>query len=121
MRPYKRKIEIWQGKTKVIVIRVRVDANGAPMDLTDFSARMQVRPDYTSETVTLDLTSEVDGGIQVSEAEGKVTITITADQAAEIAAGNYKYDLEIYNDSGYVFCPIYGIFKVHPEVTKAAT
>lgn len=117
MKPAKRKIEVFQGKTYICSIKIITSETGPPLDLTGYSIRMQIRKEYSSEEALLTLTSD-DGDFSIDESIGKATLTISAEDTASLDAGYYKYDIEFFNNSGYVFCPFYGTFRVRPEVTR---
>ena len=93
-----------------------------PMDLTGWTARMQLRTSMTAETETLELTTE-NGGIVIDEGESTLTVLILDTQTSALAVNNaktkYVYDLEIiYPTTNYVDCPLYGKITVSPEVTR---
>lgn len=95
------------------------------LDFTGYKARMQVRPAIDSTEVLVTLSTEdlsfVDGetgDIEIVAEEGKITLVIDAATTATFAKANYYYDLEIVAPSGDVEAPLYGRFKVTPEVTR---
>ena len=104
-----------QGATLDRVITWR-DSAGALIDLTSYTARMQVRNDYQSTTVVLDLTTE-NGGITLGGALGTITLTASATAMADIASGTYVYDLEMVLGS-VVTRLVQGSFAVNVEVTR---
>lgn len=92
------------------------DSDGTPIDLTGFSARLQVRRSATaSGNPLLDAT---DGnGITLGGSDGTISIEIGADAMSDLPAGDLRYDLEL--DSGsQVTRLLEGVFKVSPEVTR---
>ena len=90
--------------------------DGTAVNLTGYSARMQVRSTYSSSTAVVSLT---DGsGITLGGAAGTIVIEITAATTAGIAEGQYVYDLELVSGSGAVTRLVEGTFIVDPEVTK---
>lgn len=91
-------------------------SGGVPVDLTDRTARMQVRTTYSSTSQVLSLTSE-NGGIVLGGAAGTINIIIDAATTAGINPKDYVYDLEVVNN-GNVTRLIEGKFIVTPEVTK---
>jgi len=92
------------------------DANGDPVDLTNYTARMQVRSIVTSDTVAVELTTE-DGRITLGGALGTITLTIPATVTDDIEAGTYAYDLELVTGST-VTRLLMGSFIVRGEVTR---
>lgn len=85
-----------QGSTFQRVITVTQAVSGdtyEPVDLTGYSARMQIRKKFGG-TLLIELTSDEDGGITLGGPEGTVTIDMTAEQTAEITRSGV-YDLEL--------------------------
>ena len=113
IRPGKLDLEMFQGATFTYQLTWSFD--GAPVDLTGFMARMQVRPTVRSDVVELEF---VDGdGITLGGETG--VIQLFADDAATESAtpGRYVYDLEL--DSGSeVTRLVEGSFLISPEVTR---
>jgi hypothetical protein len=68
--------------------------NGTAINITGYSAALQVRSLPSSAQSVLTLTTE-DGGIEITGAEGLVAIHATAEQTGAIISGDYYYDLEI--------------------------
>lgn len=93
-----------------------LDAEGNPVDLTNYSARMQVRATAASASTLLSLTS-AGGDISLGGTAGTITITVTATATAAVAAGCYVYDLELV-DGATVYRILQGDFTVDAEVTR---
>ena len=104
-----------QGATFSRVITWK-NSNGTPIDLTNYTARMQVRSNYPSNTVILSLTTE-NSGIALGGVLGTITLAATATATAAIAANEYVYDLELITGSN-VTRVVEGSFTVTPEVTR---
>lgn len=110
-------ININQGATWVKLFTY-LDSDGeTPINLTGFTARMQLRQSYTSETPVINLTTE-NGGIVITPLTGEIEVTMTATQTAGIPAREYFYDLEIESSGGIVYRVIEGRATVRPEVTR---
>ena len=92
------------------------DANGDPINLTGYTAAMQLRQNYNSETADLTLTTS-NGGIVITGALGKLVLHATAVQTGLLESGNYVYDLEI-TSGGVVTRIIQGQITVAGEVTR---
>lgn len=92
--------------------------NGTPVDITDYTAEMQVRTNPNSPTAVLTLT---DGdGITITGEEGLVAIHATAVQTRAIDEGPYVYDLEITAPiTGVVTRLVQGQALVSAEVTRS--
>jgi hypothetical protein len=88
-----------------------------PVDLTGYTARMQIRASVGAQTVLLELTTE-NGGITLGGAAGMVTRTITEAQAAAVGFTSGVYDLELVDADGAVTRLAEGLVSVSPEVTR---
>ena len=100
------------------------DENESPINLTGFSARMQVREAFTSSTTVASLTN-ANGKITLGGATGQVTIQLTASDTAALPVSTTfgdawvgVYDLELVAPSGDVTRLLEGQFVVTPEVTR---
>jgi hypothetical protein len=89
---------------------------GQPINLTNYTARMQVRNDYDSSTALLTLTTE-NGGIALGGVLGTVVLAVSASSMALVASGSYVYDLELVL-SDVVTRLVQGSFTVNAEVTR---
>lgn len=116
MKPTKYPLVIWQGKTFTFHFEL-LDKEENPLNLTGYTARMQLRVDYDSEDPVFELTTE-NGRVTIDELAGAVDLFISAADTEDLAAGSYKYDLELVGSVDIVVCPIYGKVKVLREVTK---
>jgi hypothetical protein len=91
-----------------------VNADNTEPDYTNSTARMQVRPNVTSETVIIELTTE---NGRITLLNNTITLDITADDTEALPTGAYKYDLEIQTGSEVIRL-VQGSFTVSPEVTR---
>jgi hypothetical protein len=127
---------IEQGSTLEFEIQYK-DSNGDPVDLTNYSARMQIRPTVTSDDVICSLTSTLqsDGtGLDMSGStssnpptSGSIGVYISAYSSSQFASGSNpvwttaRYDLEIVSGSGvatYVDRILEGTVKLSNEITR---
>jgi hypothetical protein len=88
------------------------DPDGAPINLTGYVARMQIRRRPSSADVLLSLTPAING------AAGIITVTISATEASALPAGRAVYDLELVAPGGAVTRLIEGSVFVEAEVTR---
>lgn len=104
-----------QGATyeRVVILR---DAAAGLVDLTNFTAKMQIRSTAASPTVIKELTTE-NGGITLGGVTGTISLLITATDTAAMAAGNYVYDVNLVS-GGTINKPLYGTFTVRAGVTR---
>jgi hypothetical protein len=108
-------IRIKQGATFSLPISMKnVDAQGveAPVNLTGYTARGQIRKDYDSKTAlaALAFTGAMD-------ATGTFAAALTATQTALLPRGRWVYDIEVFMGD-IVVSVIYGNVTVYPEATK---
>ena len=96
---------------------VKWKADGALVNLTSFTARMQIRPTAASATTTLSLTTE-NSRITLGGTAGTLTLSISATDTAAISAGRYVYDLELVSAGGIVTRLLQGIVTVSANVTR---
>lgn len=114
MSPAKLKLVCPQGSTFSRTLTYEID--NTPVNLTGYSARMQVRVDYATTTTLVSLTSG--SGITLGGSAGTITFTITAAASALLPPGSWVYDLELVSGGGEVTRLIQGEFVVTPEVTR---
>ena len=105
-----------QGSTflKTLVLK---NKDRSLMDLTGYSASMQVRPTVESSTVIFGLSSSSGGGLEIDDENSTITINITDELTSAAPAGKHVYDLEIEKDS-IVTRLLEGEFQITPEVTR---
>jgi hypothetical protein len=87
-----------------------------PMNLTGYTARLQVRSLPSDPDAVLTLTTE-NGGITITPLTGFVAVTASATQTGAIDEGTYVYDIELVNGS-IVTRLAQGQVVVSPEVTR---
>lgn len=89
---------------------------GSAVNVTGYSARMQVRQ-YADSTATV--LSLVNGtGITLGGTAGTIALSAVATATTAINAGQYVYDLEMVSGAGYVTRLVEGNFVVYAEVTR---
>ena len=93
------------------------DAKKRLIDLTGFTARMQMRPSVDSATVLATLTTE-NTGITLGATAGTVSIYLSAAATAGFNWATGVYDLELISPGGEIFRLVGGNIAVSPEVTR---
>jgi hypothetical protein len=93
------------------------DSAGAAINLTGYTAALQLRSEAASTTAVLSLSSP-SSGITITGATGLVAVRATAAQTGAIAGGVYVYDLEITSSTGVVTRLVQGQINVSPQVTR---
>lgn len=109
-------LEIKQGATLSLTATWK-DSNGAAVNLTGYTARMQVRATYDSSATILSLTSS--SGITLGGVAGTIAISASAMVTAALTAPwSGVWDLELVSGSGEVTRLLEGAASVSPEVTR---
>jgi hypothetical protein len=90
--------------------------DNSPIDLSGYSARLQVREAHYSEDPLINIFSG--DGITISGSAGTIDILISSTDTSAFPAGTHVYDLEIISPSNIVDRLIEGNFTVTPEVTR---
>lgn len=119
MPAHKFPLKIDQGATydKVLTWKTGTKAVAVPVDLTDCTARAQIREEIDSSAVLLELTTE-NGRIQLGGPAGTIRILIDAITTAAISWESGVYDLEVVFPSGHVDRRLAGNVSVSKEVTR---
>jgi len=92
------------------------DIAGTPIDLTGFTAAMQVRDKAETSVFVLELTTG-NSMIALGGALGTIVLTVAAANMINVPAGRFVYDLELY-DGANTKRLIEGSFNVKAEVTR---
>lgn len=93
------------------------DGSGAPLNLTGFTARMQIRASVEAADSLIELTTE-NSRITLTPAQGRVDLLISATDTAGLTFESAVYDLEIVNAGGEVTRLVQGKVKLSREVTR---
>lgn len=88
-----------------------------PVDLAEYSARMQIRSSVESTSIIYEATTE-NGGIYLDNTAKTITITIPANYTASFDFETAVYSVELYTLTGTVVPFIAGNMTLIPEVTK---
>ena len=117
---------IEQGATTTFEVQYK-DSTNAPVDLSGYGARLQIRPSAESNTILLSLSSSLqsDGtGLNMSGSSGTVSpisgsigIYISAYSSSLLSFNEAVYDLEIHSGS-FVSRILQGNVKLSKEVTR---
>lgn len=108
-------ILIEQGATFSQVITYK--ESGVAINLTGYTARMQVRATLEAATALIELTT-ANGRITLGGSAGTITITISATDSAALTAGRGVYDLELVSGSGIVTRLLQGVATISRNVTR---
>lgn len=100
-----------QGSTFNTVVTV-AEATGGDISLEGYTARAQIRKNYTSSTA-------VDFFVEISDPEnGVIGMSLTPAASGALKPGRYVYDLEIVSPNDNVTRVIEGQIEVTPRVTR---
>jgi hypothetical protein len=94
------------------------NSSGNPVDLSGFSARLQVRGDADPAPLYADLSSET-GGIVLGGTDGTIALSISSADTAAFPAGLAKYDLFVTNLASFTSCLLFGTVTIRAGVTQA--
>lgn len=90
---------------------------GTAVNLSGYSASMQVRRSYDDLTALITLSSP-SSGITLGGSAGTITLVIPFATTETFQAGQYIYDLELTSSGGIKDRLIQGTFTVSAEVTN---
>ena len=90
--------------------------NGTAVNLTNYTARMQVRETYKTNTAILSFTSGT--GITLGGTAGTILLEANPTTTAGVPSGQYVYDLELVSPAGAVTRLVEGTIICDPEVTR---
>jgi hypothetical protein len=107
-------LEMWQGASWDY--NLTWTTNGTAVNLTGYTARMQVRDAADSDNIRLNLTSG--SGITLGGTAGTILLDASPTITAGVPSGQYVYDLELVTSGGAVTRLVQGTFIVDPEVTR---
>ena len=94
--------------------QITVQENSSALNLTGYTARMQMRSTHDSSSIALTFTTTIAN----PATQGKVNLIATATQTAAVEEGIYVYDLEFESSAGNVTRILEGQVTVTPEVTR---
>lgn len=93
------------------------DDENAAINLTGYSARMQIREHLSSASPLIELTS-ANGRITITAAQGKLLLELTPAQTQALRAGVALYDLEVEAADGKVTRLVQGQVRIEAGVTR---
>ena len=114
MKPAKYNTVCPQGATYDTQFTYKI--NKFPVNLTGYTARMQVRETHTSPTTLVSLTNG--SGITLGGVAGTIDILISSQQTEGFNPVPHVYDLELIAPNGSVTRILEGTFNITPEVTR---
>jgi hypothetical protein len=115
MTPGRYNMKVYQGSTFSLAPQWKI--YGEYVDVTGYTAAMDVKNSPTSETTIVVLSTD-NGRITVGTTNGKFTLSLSAATTTGLAAGQYVYDLEVTSPGGVVTRLLEGGFTVYEGVTS---
>ena len=114
MNPGRYNLAVYQGTT--FDLKPVWKIGGVPVNLTNYSADMQVR--YATDTGVIVELSTSNGNATIDAAYGRVNLHLDATTTAGLPIGTYQYDLNLTNNTdGTVYKILQGTFVVNASVT----
>ena len=119
MAAAKLNLNIEQGATwrYTLMAKQGVDANAPALDLTGYSARMQLRAELPDTAVLLELTT-ANRRITITPLAGRIDLLLTATETAALSFEAAVYDLELASSGGEVTRLVKGKVTLTLEVTR---
>lgn len=102
-----------QGTTFNTIINLNDDASSAPINLSGYIVRSQMRRSYYSVNASATFTCTI-----TDSANGELTLSLTDGQTSNIKAGRYLFDVETQDTMNVVTRVLEGIITVTPGVTR---
>jgi hypothetical protein len=93
------------------------DSTGTAINLTDCTAKLQVRASAASSTIILELSS-ANTRIIITPLLGKIELYVSSTDTMALSGLGGVYDLEIYFANGDITRLVEGKVTFKPEVTK---
>lgn len=109
-------LEIVRGDTKTFTVTY-TETDGTPVDLTDYTARMQIRKTMDDGSYIWQ-GSTTTGEISITGASGLISITIPKTNTATFNFDRGKYDLEITSSTGVTETIMGGEATLIKDVTR---
>lgn len=111
----KHNISIDKGATFQMAVTWQ-DENAAAINLTGYTARMQIRKSINDKSPVISLTSS--SGITITAISGLLEVLISATDTSAITIENGVYDLEVESGAGIVTRLLEGLVTFNSEVTR---
>jgi hypothetical protein len=107
---------IYKNETFDKTLTIRDKETESPLDLTGYSADLDVRS--SAEDVSEALTFTSGSGLTLGGTNGTVRLQKTASETGALTSGRYVYDLRLVDGSGDSEYILEGQFNVYDTVTR---
>jgi hypothetical protein len=91
--------------------------NSVPVNITGYTARMQIRRSISSTDKLIELSTE-NGRITVDGVNGMFTLYISPADTAALPSGTWVYDFETFAPNGTTTTLLEGAFVIDPQVSR---
>lgn len=115
MEPSNKDFKIYQGSKWTAVIELKNGNTGEAIDLTDYTAKMQIR-DVNNDQLLLELTTE-NNGIVIDPLAGVVMLQLISADTAKLDQ-NGIYDLDLIDVNGENYTYLKGKIILTKEITR---
>lgn len=112
-------IKLNQGSTYTLPLILK-DGEGALIDLSGYSAAMQIRIVPEAEEVIDELSTD-NGRIVIDAENGKLTLSFPHEVTEQYPAGQFFYDIEIVSADDEVTRILQGRIFINAEVTRVSS
>lgn len=109
-------LELDKGSTWKHTFKLNQGKSSVPMDLTGYTAKMQIRKSATSPTVLFEL-STLNGRL-IIEHPGVLKILVTDEDTGDMTFNSAVYDLEITSADGETTRIVQGTITATQQVTR---
>lgn len=93
------------------------DSTGTPVDLSNYTAKLQVRRSASSPDVLFEM-STANGRISIIPSTGKVILIFKSTDTSPLTWKQGKYDLDLISAAGTVKRLLQGSITISPEITR---
>lgn len=107
-------IVIAQNTTKNILIQY-LDSDKQEIDITNYTAELQVRSSYTSATALITLTTAINGGLTIQNTN-EILIKFLPVHTQNLTLSKYVYDIMLLSPAGVQTRILAGEFVVSKSV-----
>jgi len=118
VKPATINLTIYQGSTFTKDYIWKVGEPAIPVNLTGYTAKMQIREKISEATILIELSTENGRILIPNPIEGHFSFLISATDTSMLSFKNAVYDLELYSPSGVVRRLFGGSVTLSPEVTR---
>jgi len=109
-------LEIAQGANYEEFFNLK-DSNGDPLNLTGYTANLQIRPYVSSDIVLLNASTE-NGLIFINGLLGRIELNFSSNDTDQLIYTDSVYDLFLTDPNGFKVKPLEGFVKVKRKVTR---